>query len=110
MPPSELSERVAQWRHELHCCPEVGFEEHRTSAYVAGVLSGLGADVATDVGGAFGRADPACFTFLGNGVETGDGGTPLHSRDDDFNDEVLDTGVHVDVELVRSLLGDARPA
>ena len=43
--------------------------------------------------GVFGRACPACFVFLGNGVEAGAGGTPLHSHDYDFNDDILGTGV-----------------
>jgi hippurate hydrolase len=54
--------------------------------------------------GAFGRAVPACFAFLGNGTEPGTGGTPLHSRDYEFNDDVLETGVRFYVELVRSVL------
>jgi hippurate hydrolase len=54
--------------------------------------------------GAFGRALPSCFVFLGNGTEPEAGGTPLHSRDYDFNDQVLHVGVDYYVELVRSLL------
>jgi amidohydrolase len=54
--------------------------------------------------GAFGRAVPSCFAFLGNGTEPGKGGTPLHSRDYQFNDDVLETGVRFYVELVRSVL------
>jgi hippurate hydrolase len=191
MSPSELVDRVAGWRPDLHRCPEVGFQEHRTSAYVAQVLTGLGADGARNAipgevvitgdtrsfdpavqalledriralcagicaahgatctvtythefeptvndaacteravaaalavagadrvdgsclpfmgsedFGAFGRAVPACFTFIGNGLEAGRGGTPLHSRDYDFNDDVLDTGARFYVELARSVL------
>ena len=54
--------------------------------------------------GVFGRRGPVCFAFLGNGTEPGAGGTPLHSRDYDFNDDVLETGVKFYVELVRSVL------
>ena len=54
--------------------------------------------------GAFGRAVPANFAFLGNGTEPGAGGTPLHSRDYRINDEILEVGVAYYVELVRSLL------
>jgi amidohydrolase len=54
--------------------------------------------------GAFARAVPGCFTFLGTGTEPGHGGTPLHSRDYDFNDDVLETGIDYYVRLVRSLL------
>ena len=54
--------------------------------------------------GVFGRAVPACFAFIGNGTQPGRGGTPLHSRDYRFNDDILDTGVAFYVELVRSVL------
>jgi amidohydrolase len=57
--------------------------------------------------GAFGRAVPANFTFLGNGIEPGEGGTPLHSRDYRINDDILEVGVAYYVELVRSLLPEA---
>lgn len=60
--------------------------------------------------GAFGRAVPSCFTFIGNGLVADQGGTPLHSRDYDFNDEVLETGVRFYLELVRSLLVERAPA
>ena len=54
--------------------------------------------------GVFARALPACFTLLGNGTEAGAGGTPLHSRDYEVNDEVLQVGVDYYVALVRNLL------
>jgi amidohydrolase len=54
--------------------------------------------------GVFARAVPSCFAFLGNGAAPGKGGTPLHSRDYDLNDDVLETGVRFYVELVRSVL------
>jgi len=57
--------------------------------------------------GAFGRAVPSCFAFLGNGTEPGRGGTPLHSRDYDFNDGILESGVAYYVALVRSLLPES---
>ncbi len=60
--------------------------------------------------GAFARAVPGCFTFLGNGTEPGHGGDPLHSRDYDFNDDVLDVGIRFYVELVRSVLTPGGPA
>jgi len=43
--------RARTWRRELHQIPETAFEEHRTSAYVAGVLRELGYAVATGIGG-----------------------------------------------------------
>jgi hippurate hydrolase len=54
--------------------------------------------------GAFARVVPSCFAFLGNGTEPGKGGTPLHSRDYDMNDDVLETGVRFYAELARSVL------
>jgi amidohydrolase len=54
--------------------------------------------------GALARAVPGCFTFIGNGTGPGRGGTPLHSRDYDFNDDALDVGVQYYTGLVRSLL------
>jgi hippurate hydrolase len=36
---------------------------------------------------------PGCLVFLGNGTEPGAGGTPLHSSDYVFDDEILGAGV-----------------
>jgi hippurate hydrolase len=46
-----MEERARGWRHDLHRIPETAFGEHQTSAYVAGVLGGLGFEVATGIGG-----------------------------------------------------------
>ena len=54
--------------------------------------------------GAFGRVVRSCFAMLGNGVDVGAGGTPLHSHDYDFNDEILETGVAYYVNLARTAL------
>ena len=43
--------------------------------------------------GVLAREVPACLAFLGNGTEPGAGGTPLHSSDYVFNDEILAAGV-----------------
>jgi hippurate hydrolase len=43
--------------------------------------------------GLLAREVPACLAFLGNGTEPGAGGTPLHSHDYTFNDDVLPAGV-----------------
>ena len=56
--------------------------------------------------GAFLREVPGCFALLGNGVDHGTGGTPLHSPDYDFNDDALDVGVRYYVNLVRTALPD----
>ncbi|GIE28524.1 amidohydrolase [Actinoplanes italicus] len=36
---------------------------------------------------------PACLALIGNGVDPGKGGTPLHSHDYTFNDGILTAGV-----------------
>ena len=41
---------------------------------------------------------------MSSSTEPGQGGTPLHSRDYDFNDDVLEAGVDYYVSLVRSIL------
>ncbi len=46
-----LAPRMTEWRHRIHAWPELGFEEERTSALVAEVLTGLGLDVHTGLGG-----------------------------------------------------------
>lgn len=46
-----LASRVCNWRHHLHQIPETAFAEHQTSAYLATVLSDLGFEVTTGVGG-----------------------------------------------------------
>src|SRR6188474_2886531 len=45
-----MSNRVSEWRHELHQCPETGFAEQRTSDVVARVLTGLGLPVERGIG------------------------------------------------------------
>ena len=47
---------------------------------------------------------PACLAFLGNGTVPGQGGTPLHSHDYAFNDDILTTGVAFYVQIVRDAL------
>ena len=39
------------WRHDFHRHPELGFDEHRTSARIAALLQEFGLDVHTGVGG-----------------------------------------------------------
>ncbi|MNX31885.1 putative hydrolase YxeP [compost metagenome] len=54
--------------------------------------------------GAFLRAVPGAFVFLGNGAEGEPGGTPLHNGRYDFNDAVLTTGARYFAEIVRQRL------
>ncbi len=53
MPPqiNALRDQMIQWRHDFHRHPELGFEEHRTSAIVAELLRGFGVEVHEKVGG-----------------------------------------------------------
>jgi len=46
-----LQDTMTAWRRDLHAHPEFGFEEHRTAAFVAETLRGLGLEVATGIGG-----------------------------------------------------------
>ncbi|MFH8248986.1 amidohydrolase [Microbacterium sp. B2969] len=57
--------------------------------------------------GEFARVVPGCFAFLGTGTVVGRGGTPLHSRDYDFNDDVLSAGIAFYLELIRTELAEA---
>ena len=50
---------------------------------------------------------PACLAFLGNGTTPGQGGTPLHSHDFLFNDDILTAGVAYYVQIVRDRLAEA---
>jgi amidohydrolase len=47
----EFEQQLTQWRHWFHRVPETGFEEHKTSAFAADVLEGLGLDVTRGIGG-----------------------------------------------------------
>src|SRR5688572_18951652 len=40
-----------RWRHHLHSFPETGFNEVRTSGYVASVLAAMGLEVHRGIGG-----------------------------------------------------------
>ena len=52
MDPSALEREMTAWRRDLHAHPEFGFEETRTSAFVAAKLREFGLDeVAEGVGG-----------------------------------------------------------
>jgi amidohydrolase len=61
----KLRENLVRWRHELHRYPETGFEEIRTSGYVAQILQDMGLEVARGIGGTGLVASLTC----GNGSE-----------------------------------------
>jgi amidohydrolase len=46
-----FAEQLIEWRHHLHRHPETGFEEVKTSDFVAQVLGDLGLQVARGIGG-----------------------------------------------------------
>jgi amidohydrolase len=54
--------------------------------------------------GVLARHVPACLALLGNGTRPGDGGTPLHSHDYVFNDDILTAGVAYYRQVVRDSL------
>lgn len=48
----KFNQQIRQWRHELHQIPELAFEEHETSSYVAKKLRSFrGIDVVEGLGG-----------------------------------------------------------
>jgi hippurate hydrolase len=50
-PDRAVVEAAAEWRRHLHSIPELGFVEHKTSAFVADKLKGLGLEVHQGIGG-----------------------------------------------------------
>src|SRR5437764_13294295 len=47
---AEFHEDLTNWRRDIHAHPELGFEEHRTSDFVAQKLAEFGYDVHRGVG------------------------------------------------------------
>jgi hippurate hydrolase len=43
-------DEMTKWRRDLHAHPELGFEEHRTSEFVAGKLAEFGCEVHRNIG------------------------------------------------------------
>ncbi len=41
---------MTEWRHELHCYPEFGFEENRTADFIAEKLESFGIEVVRNIG------------------------------------------------------------
>ena len=41
---ADLAPDMLEWRHHLHSIPELGFDLHKTSAYVADKLRSFGVD------------------------------------------------------------------
>ena len=46
-----LVDEMTGWRHDFHQHPELGFDEHRTSARIAELLRDFGLEVHTGIGG-----------------------------------------------------------
>jgi hippurate hydrolase len=85
-----------------------------TARAVRAATAALGADrvvadcspvMASEDFGVYAQQVPACFAFLGNGMTADHGGTPLHSHDYRFNDDILAAGVAFYVHLIRDELG-----
>jgi hippurate hydrolase len=51
MSDARFATEVAGWRHLLHAMPEVGFHEHKTSAFIAERLAAFGLEVTPGIGG-----------------------------------------------------------
>ena len=101
------------YTHEF--APTVNHPEATRRAVTAAVAA-LGADrveadappaMPSEDFGVFAEHVPACFAFLGTGLVPGRGGTPLHSSDYDFNDDVLGDGVRHLVAVAREELAQA---
>jgi len=45
-----LESEMIEWRHDLHRHPEFGFEENRTSDFIADKLLGFGIEVIRNIG------------------------------------------------------------
>ena len=43
--------QLMSWRHHLHQYPEIGFEEYQTAEFVTQILSDMGLEVTTGIGG-----------------------------------------------------------
>lgn len=50
LPTQALRDEMIAWRHDFHAHPELGFEERRTSARVAELLSSFGLEVHSGIG------------------------------------------------------------
>ena len=62
-----LHSEMTAWRQDLHAYPELGFEEHRTSEFVAGKLVEFGREVHRNIGktgvvGVLSTSLPICWS------------------------------------------------
>ena len=46
----DMELQLSEWRQDLHAHPELGFEEHRTSDFVASKLEEFGVEVHREIG------------------------------------------------------------
>ena len=46
----DMELQLSEWRQNLHAHPELGFEEHRTSDFVASKLEEFGVEVHREIG------------------------------------------------------------
>ena len=50
-PVAAMTQEVVAWRHAIHAKPELGFQEHRTAAFVARQLRAFGLEVHEGIAG-----------------------------------------------------------
>lgn len=72
----EFHPQIAEWRHDIHAHPEIGFAETRTAAKVAQLLESFGVEVHRGVG------KTGVVGVLKNGVRAGDKGRRIGLRAD----------------------------
>jgi hippurate hydrolase len=58
---------MTAWRQDLHAHPELGFEEHRASEFVAGKLAEFGCEVHRSIG----KTGVVSVVRIGNGPSIG---------------------------------------
>lgn len=97
---------IVEYTHEF--APTINDPE-ATNRAVAAALATVGQEnvdpncprfMGSEDFGVFALSVPGCFMFLGTGIDA----TPLHNREYNFNDEVLQVGVDYYKNLVKSLL------
>jgi hippurate hydrolase len=101
---------TVEYTHEF--APSIN-DASRTRVAAAAAVQALSADhvddgcdpiMPSEDFGIFARHVPACFALIGNGTAEGHGGTALHSRTYDANDDILEAGVSYYLEVIRSEL------
>ena len=85
-------------------CTDVAVRAAQAVAGVDNVNAHVAPMMISEDFGAFLKAVPGAFVFIGNGAPDEPGGVPLHNTRYDFNDAVLPLGARYFAELVRQRL------